>query len=158
MHDDEHPSPFSVFPSSHSSSPPSVLSPHVAEHVSALSMAPPTHSHPHSIWHDALHPSPPTRFPSSHSSDDPAGLVPSPHPPTHVSPGPPHSQYDQAPLHVTPASTMQYRLHPSPDSVFPSSHSSVPLRIPSPHIPTHSPPLQSHPHSTWQPLHPSYAQ
>jgi len=42
----------------HSSSPPSIWSPHpTAKHTSSVCV-PPAYSQPHSIWHDVLHPSP----------------------------------------------------------------------------------------------------
>ena len=149
MHDDEHPSPSAVFPSSHCSSPPRFLSPHAdAEHSSGPVKFPPAHPQPHSIRHDALHPSPPALLPSSHCFDDSAVRLPSPQFASHLSPVPPHVQYGSAPPHENPVSTMHAALHPSSSSVFPSSHSSLPRRIPSPQNAVQSSALQSHPHST----------
>ena len=85
---------------------------------------------------------PATRLPLSHLFDEQVVRWPRPHPPSQLSTGPPHSS---SPPHVSRC-------------VFPSSYLSAPLRIPSPQIPVHIPPLRSHPHSTVQDqMYPSYA-
>ena len=60
-----HPSPSTVFPSSHASSPASCESPHVVKHSLGSAML---HVYPHSTVHNDEHPSPSLVSPSSHSS------------------------------------------------------------------------------------------
>jgi hypothetical protein len=58
-----------MFPSSHSSKPPTAMtaSPHTLKHSDGPAIGW-SHVHPHSISHDALHPSPATALPSSAKS------------------------------------------------------------------------------------------
>jgi len=72
-----HPSPSTVFPSSHSLTPKFFQSPQSSSHVSLLVDVPPEHVNPLSIVHKELHPSPLIVFPSSHPDKD--KRFPSPH-------------------------------------------------------------------------------
>jgi len=102
-----------------------------------LSAFPPAHSQPHLIWHDALHPSPGhkvaivalVRRASRPLAETASSLA----------------AVDRPPAFQLPATCIQMRL-------------SAPLRILSPQIPVHIPPLRSHPQSTVQdPMYPTYA-
>ena len=87
-------------------------------------------SHPASTTHELSHPSP-RIVPSSSQPYDPIATIPSPHYiAVHVLR--PTSFY----VHSYPFSIVQVSEHPSPEtgiSPFPSSHSSFPARIESPH-------------------------
>src|SRR3989338_6259744 len=150
----EHPSPLTVFPSSHSSLPTENQSPQIVLQtlMSLVQTLPPAHVHPFSTTQSGEHPSPLTVFPSSHCAS--YLIIPSPqtggsyrrtsmhseqsivqrykgaHPlsPSHVS----NSSFFPLPqattagelLHVHPSSTTHVWEHPSPLTVFPSSQDS----------------------------------
>jgi len=61
-------------------------------------------------------------------------------------------QMEGSPTQIQPVSIWQLALQPSPGTVPPSSHSSVPPIPPSPQtLHTEGSPVQVHPDSTWQP-------
>jgi hypothetical protein len=118
---DEHPSRWTVLPSSHVSVPTTMPSPHFETQV-VFPHASVVHFHPYSFEQVLLHPSPLTVLPSSQSSSD--ACFPSP-------------QLDEhtlgALLQSNPHSTEQVDEHPSPFWASPSSHVSVPVTLPSLH-------------------------
>ena len=123
-----------MLPSSQSSIPIVLLSPHISDHLlfigavkSFIQVA------PDSIIQNILHPSPETRFPSSHCSFFDA-RTPSPHSVRQMS-----GDEEVPPEHTHPCSNAHIFEHPSPLISFPSSHF-VPLFskiIPSPQISCH---------------------
>jgi hypothetical protein len=65
VHEDEHPSPLILSPSSQSSVPIRFPSPHIREQLSGVEEVPPEQINPVSFSQVLLHPSPNTVFPSS---------------------------------------------------------------------------------------------
>jgi len=117
-----HPSPDTKLPSSHTSSPVSIESPHVVEHTLGSAGL---HAYPHSTVHADEHPSPSTVLPSSHPSD--VVITSLPHTSWQVDT--PHAGL----LHSHPCSApLQSSRHPS--AAPPSSHASSPASIESPHV------------------------
>jgi hypothetical protein len=117
-------------PSSHSSSPTRIESPHDEEQYDLLHVDD-EHAHPASTLHAIEQPSPFCEFPSSHSSS-PANN-PSPHWVLHVS-----SFEASPPEQVQAHSTAHVESQPSPSFKLPSSHRpafepSSPTETPSPH-------------------------
>ena len=137
--------PSAAPPSSHTSLPASIESPHVVEHTLGSAVL---HVYPHSTVHVDEHPSSDTVLPSSHPSFP--MRLPSPHIVLHADP-----EHGPLSTHAYASSTApQSPLHPSPSTVFPSSHASAPVMIESPHVVLHVsavvavPPLHVYPHST----------
>ena len=172
---EEHPSPLAVFVSSHSSLVCLRSSPHIASQaslagfgvspptqrvqVSIEEVVPPAQAYIASIVQVPLQPSPLIRAPSSHSSV--ACSSPSPQFTTQSDLSPfgevPRVQAVQTsgvvnppPVHPNISSITQAEVQPSPSARFPSSHSSLEWRTPSPHWTAHkvlvgfgdSPPVQ----------------
>ena len=155
VHVELQPSPSTVLPSSHPSTPAATSpSPQVDVHVSAVVAFPPSHRHPHSSLQSAEQPSPESRFPSSHQSSCAIiGIVmPSPHLSKHVDM--PHVGL----VHSYVDSTVHAEPQPSPFTRLPSSHPSQPATSPSPQVVSRLhvsavvafPPSHRHPHSTVQ--------
>lgn len=111
----EHPSRETVFPSSHSSSYAIILSPQTDLQVEGDKAFPPEHIKPGSgpVQSD-LQLIVSVELPSSHISAP--TFLPSPQTVAQV--------FGTAPVHTHPSSTKQALLHPSPLTIFPSSHDS----------------------------------
>jgi len=161
----EHPSPFTVLPSSHSSelcflpSPQTVIQAVIAPfkdcpfsvqtvQSSGSVAVPPVQKDEASITHPNVHPSLFSTFPSSQASE--ACFLPSPHCAVQAvlsafGDVPPAQTVHVSAVVVVPpeqaesASISQTELHPSPSAVFPSSHSSEECSLPSPQITDHAP-------------------
>ena len=113
-----HPSPETVLPSSQyvDSELNLLLSPQISVQVSAEVDDPPLQFHPDSFTQLLLQPSPETVFPSSQKVGLELYLFPSPQISTQTS-----SVLVVPPDHVQPVSFTQLLLHPSPETVLPSS-------------------------------------
>ena len=117
---ESHPSPLTVFPSSHCSYLVTfLLSPHMAPQFCQAFEPTRVQFIPVSIVHVLLHPSSLTAFQSSQVSGE--MMMPSPQTITQVS-----ADVGVPPVQEYPVSTVHVELHPSPLWVFPSSHASVP--------------------------------
>lgn len=115
-----------MLPSSQTSLPTRLPSPHTDKHVSLASIWPPEHTNPTSIWQDELHPSPSIVLLSSHCSLSLHKMrIPSPHLGTHVStpPTPLPSVLDE--VHAQPYSMRQSESQPSAPAVLLSSQISA---------------------------------
>jgi hypothetical protein len=134
-----------------------LLSPHTGDQVSAIEIDPPLQLNPVSIVQVLLHPSPFATFPSSQYVAIKLYLFPSPQISVQVS-----GVEADPPDQVYPVSIWQLELHPSPDTVPPSSQPSVPTLLLSPQTgeqvstEVELPPVQVNPNSTVQVFpHPS---
>jgi len=120
-----HPSPSTLFLSSHVSLPATLPSPHLVVHQLG---SPLVQLNPHSIAHVALHPSPSPVLPSS----QPSPVVTIPFPQISLHTDTPHARLI---LHAHPCCTAeQSALQPSPSTLLPSSHVSLPASSPSPQL------------------------
>ena len=123
-----------MLPSSHSSIPIVLLSPHISAHLLFIGAVESfMQAAPDSIIQSLLHPSPETRFPSSHCSIFDAS-IPSPHSVRQMS-----GDEEVPPEHTHPCSNTHIFEHPSSLILFPSSHFAPLLSkiIPSPQISRH---------------------
>jgi hypothetical protein len=134
-----------------------LLSPHTGNQVSAIEVDPPLQVNPVSIVHVLLHPSPFELFPSSQYVAIKLYLFASPQISVQVS-----GVEADHPVQKYPVSIWQLEFHPSPETVPPSSHPSVPTLLLSPQIgeqvstEVELPPVQVNPNSTVQEFpHPS---
>ena len=127
-----------------------IPSPQISEQVSFDVGEPPVHVQPDSILQVELQPSPVITFPSSQKVLNDVYFLPSAHISDQTS-----LDDEVPPDHIHPVSLAQVELHPSPETVFPSSQYVLNElnRLPSPHISVHAsfeevvPPDHIHPDS-----------